>query len=138
MKHFEIGMGLIKQGEAYLLQLRNGKQQAGALNLIGCFGGQIEPGESPEQTVCREVAEESSFRPKPEGLKDLGEVNVNSERHGQVITVHSYVYLIEIPSDTKIVANEGEVVMMTRAEVLANPDKMTPATLACFEQLIKE
>jgi len=138
MKHFEIGMGLIRQGEAYLLQLRNGEQQAGALNLIGCFGGQIEPDETPAQAVCREVAEESSLSPRPEELKYLGEVSVDSERHGQAITVHSSVYLIKVPWRTVVEAKEGELIKMTSAEVRAHPDKMTPATRACFEQLIKE
>ena len=131
-------MGLIKQGDSYALQLRNGKNQAGGLGLIGCFGGQIEEGETPEEALVREVAEESNLSQSIKDLEYIGEVRVESERQDQPITVRSQIYLIKISPKTRIHAREGELVTMTEKEVRANLDKITPATRACFEQLIKE
>lgn len=138
MQHFQIVMALVRQGNGYVLQLRNGKNQSGGLNLIGCFGGQIEPGETPEQALVRELAEESNVHSKVTDLQYFGEVRVDSERHDQPITVHSRIYRLELPESVKIEAQEGQLIRMTTQEVRANLDKLTPATKACFEQLIKE
>ncbi len=35
------------------------------------FGGKIEPGESPEEALCRELEEETSLRVKPDRLLDV-------------------------------------------------------------------
>lgn len=138
MQHVEIVMALIKQGDNYLLQLRNGKDQVGALNFIGCFGGKIEVGETPETAICREVAEETTLQPAPEKLEFIGEVTVDSERHGEPITAHARIYQITVPPSIVVQAKEGELVTMTKVVVQANMEQLTPATRACFTELIKE
>jgi ADP-ribose pyrophosphatase YjhB (NUDIX family) len=136
MQHFKIVMALIEQGNNYLLQLRNGQQQAGGLNLVGCFGGQIEDGETPEQALIREVAEESSLHLQTADLEHIGTVRVRSERHNKPITVDALIYRTMIPRPTKVEAREGELVLWTEEEVRYKLAKLTPATRACFEQLI--
>ena len=133
-----IAMGLLQHDDVYLLQLRNGKKQAGGLNLIGCFGGKIEPGETALQAACREVTEESSYAPTTQQAELLGEVNVNSDWKDQTITVHATVYLFQVPPQTKVTAHEGELVTMSLGEIRRSLDKFTPGTRACFEQLVKE
>jgi 8-oxo-dGTP pyrophosphatase MutT (NUDIX family) len=136
MRHLNIAMGLLKQGDRYLLQLRNGSNQTGKLQFIGCFGGQIEPGEAALQAACREVAEESTFVPNPSAAHLLGEVNVHSERHNQPITVTATIYQFDIPHDQIVEAKEGELVTMTKAEVYQNLHRLTPGTKACFKELL--
>ena len=136
--HLKVAMGLLLQDNKYLLQLRNGKQQIGGLNLIGCFGGKIERGETALQAVCREVAEESSYEPDPDEAELLGEVTVLSDRNDETVTVHATIYLIKVPSNITVRAHEGELVTMSLLEIRANMNKLTPANKACFEQLIKE
>lgn len=131
-------MGLLKQGNTYLLQLRNGKKQAGGLGLIGCFGGQIEADEDALTAVCREVAEESSFAPHKSQAQYFGEVNVTSERHDQPITVHAKIYLFELDSSVKVAAKEGELVTMTADELRTSYARLTPAMKSCFDELIIE
>lgn len=138
MDHFEVAMGLVRQGETYVLQLRNGKNQAGGLNLIGCFGGKVEIGETPLEAACRELAEESTFAPDQSRAILLGEVDVLSERHNKPITVHATIYLFELTDDETIQAREGEAVRMMYQEIMSSLDRFTSATRSCFEQLIPE
>ncbi len=138
MRRVEIAMCLIRQNGCYLLQMRNGAQQVGGLNKVGCFGGKVEPGEAPEQAICREVAEESTLTLRTDEVTRLGEVDVVSDAHNEPIAVHAIVYVADIGDDVSVEAREGELVTMTTQEVLAHIDTLTPATRAVFEQIIKE
>jgi hypothetical protein len=113
MRHLEIVMVLIKQEKNFHFQLRNGKNQAGVLGLIGCFGGQIESTDkNPKAAACREIAEESTLVVKEADLSLAGEVKVD--------------------------AKEGELVTMNKQDIYRNINKFTPATRAYFEQIHKE
>lgn len=133
-----IALGLLKRGNYYFLQLRNGSNQAGGLGYMGCFGGQLEPGESPLLAACRELAEETSFAPTVEQGKKIGEVQVISERHGKEITVHASIFEFDIDHNEVIDAKEGELVAMTIQDIHNSLERLTPATRACFTKLIKE
>ncbi len=64
---------LINQEGRLLLQLRDDKPTLEYPNCWGFFGGQAEDGETPEQTIIREISEELNYDLKnPEYLGNFG------------------------------------------------------------------
>ncbi len=137
LQHFDIVMVILQQGSLYHLQLRNGKGQSGALGLVGCFGGEIENGETPQEAACRELAEESTVELSPESIRQVGEVNVVSEKYGKPATVHCHVYHARINDEVKVAAREGELVTASLTELIARTD-LSPALTAAIQLLEKE
>lgn len=136
--HYEVVLVLLRQGDTYYLQLRNGAKQSGALGFVGGFGGAIEPGETPEEAACRETAEESSVHLEPNALELLGEVSVLSEKHGVPSTVHAIIYCAEVSESEEITALEGELVKMSLAELRDNIQLLSPVLRACVNELFRE
>ena len=136
MERMEVSIGFIKQGEAYLLQLRPNVSTIGAAGLIGAFGGRIEPGESPVEAVCRELGEETSLKPSTEDFSYLGTVEVTAYRQQQPLHITANVFRTAAEPTEKIVAFDGEVVRMTRQQAAEQADRLTPATRAAFEQFL--
>lgn len=132
----DVSIGLIEKGDAYVLQLRPNVATIGAAGLIGAFGGRIEPGESPIEAVCRELSEETSLKPSTEDFSHLGNVQVIADRGGKPLQVKAEVFRIAIGPEEQVIAFDGEVVCMTRAEADENAHRLTPATKAAFEQFL--
>ena len=57
--HFALAVLLV--GDRYVLQLRDDVPGIAAPGMWALFGGHIEPGESPEEALLREVREELSI-----------------------------------------------------------------------------
>ncbi len=136
MRQMHIALGLIKQGDNYLFQFRNGDPKIGAAGLIGCFGGKIDEGEDPIATFCREIYEETALQPTPQEVKSLGIVNVRSDHNLEPVQVTGHVFHWELKSTEFPEIKEGELVIYSQDEVLANINKLTPATRAVFEELM--
>ncbi len=136
MRQVHIAIGLVQQGDKYLLQLRNGEAKIGGAGLIGCFGGKIDKNEDPLQTFCREIFEETSLQPKPHEVKKLGIVKVKSDHLLEPVKVTGHVFHWEYKDNKMPQINEGELVIMTLAEALSSLDKLTTGTRAVFEELI--
>jgi 8-oxo-dGTP pyrophosphatase MutT (NUDIX family) len=135
VRHLEIVLAALKQGDNYLLQRRGDIPVIGGAGLLGFFGGKIED-EAPAVAICRELAEETTYKPKPDQAKFLGEVNVKSDHKLEEVSVRAQVFGFEVSEDKKVFAKEGELVAMTYEEAMANLDKMTTGTRAYFEELI--
>jgi len=58
----QFALAILVVGGRFALQLRDTKQTIDAPGVWGLFGGRIEPGESPEAAVVREVREELELR----------------------------------------------------------------------------
>ena len=58
-----VSKAFIYQGDRLLLQLRDNRPDIVYPNQWGLFGGSIEVGETPEQTIKRELEEELGWRP---------------------------------------------------------------------------
>lgn len=136
MRHVHIAIGLIQQGDKYLLQLRDGGPEIGGAGLIGCFGGKIDKGEEPLASFCREILEEMALSPKPHEVKHLGMVRVKSDHQLELVKVTGHVFHWELKTDKKPRIKEGKLIIMTKTEALSSLDKMTTGTRAVFEKLV--
>ena len=136
MRRVHIAIGFIQQGDKYLLQLRNGEKKIGGAGLIGCFGGKIHDGEDPLMTFCREILEETSLNPKPHEVKKLGVVNVDSDHNLELVKVTGHVFHWSLKDKEKPKIKEGELIIMTKDEALANLDKLTTGTQTAFTELL--
>jgi 8-oxo-dGTP pyrophosphatase MutT (NUDIX family) len=135
MRKLTIVMGVIQQGEHYLLQLRNGEAKIGAAGLIGFFGGKIEPDEDPAKAICRELGEETNLSPKTHEVRLLGNVKVTSDHKLEPVEVYAHIFHIPIDPNIIVEALEGELVKLGLAEALEKLHLMTPGTRAYFEEL---
>ena len=135
IRQMRVAFGFIRQGDNYLLQLRNGDPKIGGAGLIGCFGGKIDEGEDPLTTFCREVLEEAGLKLDPKDVNKLGMVEVESDHNLEPVKVTAHVFDWKY-SDTKVPEiREGKLILMTKQEALASLDKMTTGTRAAFEEL---
>ena len=138
MRDMTIALGLVERGDSYLLQLRPQNRRIGAAGLIGCFGGKIEQGETPQHAAWRELAEETTINVSEQDYVELGEVNVISDNNFQTIKVKGHLYKVTIDPSISIEAKpgHGEVVSIQKDDIPARLDEMTPGTRASFEQYV--
>ncbi len=137
MRELKIVQCVIEQEDRYFLQYRSGSASIGAAGLLGCFGGKIEPNETPEQAIIREVAEETNLALGSSDLEYLGKVQVVSDYQNQLVNIKSRVYGANIPNSTVISAKEGMLFPVRKDSITAYYEKMTPATRALFGERLK-
>jgi len=120
---------IIQQGEEIILGLKNPNKKFGGK--WNGFGGGIEEGETPEETIIREVLEEA--RIKIESPEKIGEILFHFETDEQDHYVHIY----------KTNKFEGELqtsedfVEYQRFSLDNLPEKMMPADKYWIPLLIK-
>jgi 8-oxo-dGTP pyrophosphatase MutT (NUDIX family) len=136
MRKINIAILLIKQGDKYLLQLRDGDAKIGAAGLIGGFGGKIESGEAPKAAAVREIAEETSLDPTDANVSEVGLVNVESDHKNEPVQVKAHIFIVEADAGAKIDAKEGKMVSMTKEEAKSRIKELTPATKQAFKEFI--
>ncbi len=130
-------MGVIRQSGGFVFQQRENKPEKGAAGLIGCFGGQINTGETPHAALVREFAEETSLDlTQSYTISELGKINVLSDRNLKVIQLHAIVFDILVPSANKFIAKEGKIVRMSIIDMPDKFDSMTPATKEIVKKFI--
>jgi 8-oxo-dGTP pyrophosphatase MutT (NUDIX family) len=138
IQEINVAMAVICRIDEYLLELRSAGNNNGAIGLIGCFGGIIETGEQANVAVAREIKEELGVAFKPEDYKAIGAVDVESDRDGEEVRIHSEVFEILLPYDFEVKSLKGNLVRMKLGEIDKKRDKLTPATRAAFEQFYLE
>lgn len=136
MRQVDIAVLLIKQGNNYLLQHRNGDPKIGAAGTYGCFGGKIDKNEEPKAAAIREIAEETNLNIDHAHVKELGKVRVNSDHRNEAVTVGADVFLVEIDPTENVEAKEGELITLSADEVKDNIKKLSTVTRATFQELI--
>jgi ADP-ribose pyrophosphatase YjhB (NUDIX family) len=135
MRELSIVLGFIRRGDTFLLQFRDGDPKIGAVNLIGCFGGKIETGETPETAVCRELTEETTLNIAPEDIEKLGQVKVVSDHQLEQVSVTADVFMIKT-DDVDVRAREGKLIELGLEEIEGKLPEMTPGTRAAFKKFI--
>ena len=60
-----VALAMLERDDRWLLQLRDDIDTILCPGQWGLFGGHLEPGETPEQAVQRELEEEIAWRPDP-------------------------------------------------------------------------
>lgn len=137
MRQVHIVMGLLQQGDDYLLQLRNGDARIGAAGLVGCFGGKVNADEALEDAVARELGEETTCTIEPTQWKLLGKVKVLSDHLHEPVEVHATAFHHLLGKDADVVAKEGELIRWTLEAVMERIEQLTPATRAMFMELLQ-
>lgn len=136
MRQYNIVLAVLEQDGKYLLQRRANHPKVGAAGLVGFFGGKIEIGEEPTETLCREVAEETTLQPKPEDLTSLGKVSVEMDHTEGTAKINAQAFGVDVPSNSDIKALEWELVILTDVEARKRVNELTPATKAVFQGII--
>ena len=103
----------------YLMQHRDDKPGIFFPGWWGCFGGGLEPGESPADAVRRELAEELGWRPeRVEHFATLG-LDWSFAGHG-VLPRHFFAVGIDAATVARMRLGEGQsMALIPGAELLA-------------------
>jgi hypothetical protein len=60
-------------------------------------------------------------------------VNVTSDMKGKTVKIHAQVIEFVLEAGLEVESREGELVRMTEAQLIANSDRLTPATKKYLE-----
>jgi 8-oxo-dGTP pyrophosphatase MutT (NUDIX family) len=124
-----IAAAVLLCGERYLLQLRDAKPTILLPDHWACFGGGIEPGESPESALRRELVEELEFRPR--GMTLLTEMRLLLPlRPPRRDTLSFFLVPLGEPEIAAMVQHEGAGKRLFTAEELAAEPRVSPWDLA--------
>lgn len=115
---------ILKVGDAVAMQLRDDRPDIHNPNCWGLFGGALEPGETPEQTVMREIEEETSIRlDSPRPLFRLRQEH--NAFHGSSLCLHVFEADVTEVWSTHVVREGQRAGVHTRDEIARIPN-VTP------------
>lgn len=113
----------------YLLQLRDDKPSLPLRDHWCLFGGHVEPGESAETALCREIEEEVGFHPR-EYRWYFEAISVLPRPHSRVVRKAFYLVPITAEDVAGMVQGEGaDMRLFTLAEMLGLP-RLSPWDLS--------
>ncbi len=116
---------LVLDDGRYLMQLRDEKAMIFYPGHWGLFGGAVDPGETPEEALLRELAEELALR--PEQVEFFTRFDFDLTALGQK-PVFRLIYQVPITAAeaADVVLGEGAAVAAFTAEDLLMHEKVTP------------
>jgi len=111
----------------YVMQLRDAKPEIFYPDHWGCFGGAVEPDETPVDAVVRELAEELAVRVEPATVKRFTEFTFDFGFAGDRIRVRTF-YAVTLPQAdlTGLVLGEGADLAAFEPERLLAMPRVVP------------
>ncbi|MDQ5928642.1 MAG: hypothetical protein QG594_416 [Bacteroidota bacterium] len=100
---------LISTENEFILQLRDDKPGIASPGKVANFGGNIEPGETPVDTMVREVYEELNIKLNKEDFQSLGYIIKKDESTGGENMAH--LFLAKNINKSDLVLNEGQAIV---------------------------
>lgn len=128
LKPASAAAAIVVVGDRYLLQQRDNKRGIFFPAQWCCFGGAIEPGESPEQGLIRELDEELGMTLSPDAIKYFTRLDYDLDFAG-LGKLWRYYYEIGIAPEgvAKLRLGEGSAMQLfTSAEILTASVQITP------------
>lgn len=96
------------------LQQRDDKPGIVNSGLITTFGGSMEPGESIEDSVVRELEEELSIKMDKTSLRELGVFMKSALLDGEDCECH--IYVVEGVNKSDLILSEGKEIVWVRSK----------------------
>jgi 8-oxo-dGTP pyrophosphatase MutT (NUDIX family) len=105
----EVSLAMVEKEGQWLLQLRDDLDWIVAPGCWGLFGGHLEPGESPEEALRRELLEEISWQ--------AGPVHYRFEHRNAERVLHFFYATLQEPLDSLCLREGQDVVLASPADL---------------------
>ena len=108
----EVALAMLHREGRWLMQLRDEIPNIVAHGCWGLFGGHLDPGETPEQALRRELMEEISWQPN--------ELEFSMVHHIHRRTAHVFRSELSVPLEQQLLLLEGQdMALVSNGELLA-------------------
>jgi 8-oxo-dGTP diphosphatase len=107
----EVALAMLQRDGRWLMQLRDEIPTIVAPGCWGLFGGHLDPGETPEQAVRRELLEEISWQPS--------ELQLVMVHHIQRRTAHVFRAQLSVPLEQLQLLEGQDMALVSDEELLA-------------------
>lgn len=138
MHHTEAATAwLVLPDDRVVLQRRPNKALMIQAGLLGMFGGKLEPGESADQALRREMAEETEISSEVIAMFGKGEPTIYVRENVLANRPPMKIYTFFEQIEELFVAIDGEREVYTLAELSDRTD-VTPSVAFILEYVMKE
>lgn len=121
------GCVLVQGADTVLLQKRDADPGISNPGVISTFGGKIEPGETPRQSLRRELHEELSLSCNDDDFAFIGYIERYQVEKNSVVAC--WYYYLQLDSSTTLECSEGALVPLSLASDLSRDALIGPITL---------
>lgn len=106
-----VGIIIVAPNGELVMQLRDIKPDLRFSGMISTFGGECEPGETPRETACRELDEETGIKRKPEEFAEFTVLERRSDELQADVTAYFFILQKIDPSEINVMEGQGYVMI---------------------------